>query len=205
MLVDRKGQILQFHGQTGKYLNMPTAEPSLNLLDIAKEGLSLKLRSALHPAVERRQDRCAGRVPITRERGRPRSPASPSCPIARPRRRGAAAGGDLRGCPRPAVIERRTGSGGESEALVRQLEDELRATQQDLQSTIEELQASNEELRVANEEVISTNEELQSTNEELETSKEELQSVNEELTTVNSQLQERSSGWTRPTATWPTC
>ena len=28
VLVDRKGQILQFHGQTGKYLNMPTAEPS---------------------------------------------------------------------------------------------------------------------------------------------------------------------------------
>ena len=29
VLVDRKGQILQFHGQTGKYLNMPTAEPKL--------------------------------------------------------------------------------------------------------------------------------------------------------------------------------
>ena len=50
VLVDRKGQVLQFHGQTGKYLNMPTGEPNLNLLDIAKEGLSLKLRSALHQA-----------------------------------------------------------------------------------------------------------------------------------------------------------
>ena len=60
VLVDRKGQILQFHGQTGKYLNMPTAEPSLNLLDIAKEGLSLRLRSALHKAIAGWQDGRAG-------------------------------------------------------------------------------------------------------------------------------------------------
>ena len=93
--------------------------------------------------------------------------------------------------PRPAIAGVELAQPGESETVVKQLEDELRATQHDLQSTIDELQASNEELRVANEEVISTNEELQSTNEELETSKEELQSVNEELTTVNSQLQEK--------------
>ena len=93
--------------------------------------------------------------------------------------------------PRPATAGIELAQPGESETVVKQLEDELKAAQHDHQSTIDDFQASNEELRVANEEVISANEELQSTNEELETSKEELQSINEELTTVNSQLQEK--------------
>ncbi len=71
VLVDRKGQILQFHGQTGKYLNMPTAEPSLNLLDMAKEGLSTKLRSALHKAIETSKTVLLDSVPVTRDEGSP--------------------------------------------------------------------------------------------------------------------------------------
>jgi PAS domain S-box-containing protein len=77
------------------------------------------------------------------------------------------------------------------ESVVRQLEQELKATKEDLQNTVEELEGSNEELKASNEEMMSMNEELQSANEELETSKEELQSLNEELTTVNNQLQEK--------------
>ena len=60
VLVDRKGQILQFHGQTGKYLNMPTAEPSLNLLDMAKEGLSLQAAVGHAQGDRGRQDGRAG-------------------------------------------------------------------------------------------------------------------------------------------------
>lgn len=77
------------------------------------------------------------------------------------------------------------------EALIDQLERELRSTREDLNNTVEELEASNEELRVAHEESITINEELQSTNEELESSGEELRSLNEELSTVNSQLKEK--------------
>src|SRR5262249_52932230 len=76
-------------------------------------------------------------------------------------------------------------------AVVRQLEDELKASREDLQSTSEEFESANEELKASNEEVMSMNEELQSANEELESSKEELQSLNEELNTVNSQLQDK--------------
>ena len=75
------------------------------------------------------------------------------------------------------------------DALMRALEDDLKATKEDLQGSIEQLESANEELKSANEEVMSINEELQSINEELETSKEELQSLNEELTTVNNQLE----------------
>ena len=190
VLVDRKGQILQFHGQTGKYLNMPTAEPSLNLLEIAKQGLSLKLRSAMHKAIEDGKTVVLESVPVTRDEGGPfvRVTVAPAAQRGETEPLLAVIFEDV---PRPATAGVELAQPGESETVVKQLEDELKAAQHDLQSTIDDLQASNEELRVANEEVISTNEELQSTNEELETSKEELQSVNEELTTVNSQLQEK--------------
>ena len=80
---------------------------------------------------------------------------------------------------------------GDADAIIHQLEYELKATREDLQSTIEEVETTNEELKTSNEEIMSVNEELQSANEELETSKEELQSLNEELSTVNSQLQDK--------------
>lgn len=68
------------------------------------------------------------------------------------------------------------------------LENELKLAKNSLQDTVEELETSNEELKSTNEELQSTNEELQSSKEELETSKEEMQSLNEELTTVNTEL-----------------
>lgn len=79
----------------------------------------------------------------------------------------------------------------EHEAVVEQLEAELKVLREDLRHTVEELESSNEELRSSNEESMSMNEELQSANEELEATTEELRSLNEELTTVNSQLREK--------------
>jgi PAS domain S-box-containing protein len=191
VLVDRKGQILQFHGQTGKYLNMPTGEPNLNLLDIAKEGLAMRLRSALHAAINDGKPVVLEPLALRPEEGG----AFVRVTIAPLPRRGESElllAVIFEDVPRPEFPNAQPAQAGGSDTAVRQLEEELRALQQDLQSSIEELQSANEELRVSNEEVVSTNEELQSTNEELETSKEELQSVNEELTTVNSQLQEKA-------------
>ena len=191
VLADVGGQILQFHGQSGRYLNLPDGEPRLNLRDIAKEGLAMRLRTALHAAVDQNQPIVLDQVPITREEGSAFARVTVA-PLA-PR------GGEqplllaviFEEVPRPAPTGAAAAPSRESETVVRELEDELRATQRELQSSIEDLQSANEELRVSNEEVTSTNEELQSANEELETSTEELQSVNEELTTVNSQLQEK--------------
>lgn len=67
-------------------------------------------------------------------------------------------------------------------ALITDLQQELKETKENLQSTIEELETSNEEMQATNEELLAANEELQSTNEEL-------QSVNEELHTVNAEHQ----------------
>ena len=191
VLVDRKGQVLQFHGQTGKYLNLPTGEPRLNLLDMAKQGLALKLRSAMHKTIEDGRAVVLKSLSVTSGESHffvrvtvvPVSQRGETAPLLAVIFEDVAA---------PATAEVAPAPPAESETFVeKQLEDELKAAQSDLQSTIDDVLASNEELRVANEEVISSNEELQSTNEELETSKEELQSINEELTTVNSQLQEK--------------
>jgi two-component system CheB/CheR fusion protein len=83
--------------------------------------------------------------------------------------------------------------GARSDRELATLRGELAGAQDDLRSIIEEQEATNEELQSANEEILSSNEELQSTNEELETAREELQATNEELITVNEELQNRNT------------
>lgn len=190
VLVDRKGHIFQFHGQTGKYLNMPAAEPDLNLLDMAKEGLSTRLRLAMHNAIQIGKTVMLESVPVTRAEGS-RFVRITIAPASKPEEKEPLLAVIFEDIPLPPTPLAGPLQSCESETVVKQLEDELRDMQQELQAAIEELQASNEELRVANEEVVSSNEELQSTVEELETSREELQSLNEELTIVNSQLQDK--------------
>ena len=195
VVTDLKGNILFVHGDTGKYLRPAPGQATLNVVDMAREGLQLELRAALNSAS---QGATLSREVPVRNNGdfqtvsinlRPlpdpdageklllisfqdvAHPISEKLPHGRPGRgKGVAPGhGELR--------------------RVEELERELAYSRENLQATIEEQQASNEELKSTNEELQSTNEELQSTNEELETSKEELQSVNEELITVNAELQ----------------
>jgi signal transduction histidine kinase len=80
---------------------------------------------------------------------------------------------------------------GDTEPLLRQLEDELQRTQEQLRATIEQYETADEEHKASNEELQAINEELRATSEELETSKEELQSINEELTTINQEMKHK--------------
>ena len=191
VLVDRKFQILYYHGPVGRYLDQPAGAPTDDLLMRAREGLRITLRAVLHKAVM--GDGNASAVVQFQPDGVSRRVRIIIMPPAAPRE----AEGPLlvSFLEEPEAAERSAegaaeAAGSEGE-LVQQLDRELRATRDDLQSTIEEMESSNEELKAANEEIMSVNEELQSTNEELETSKEELQSLNEELSTVNSQLEEK--------------
>ncbi|HKP29396.1 MAG TPA: ATP-binding protein, partial [Gemmatimonadales bacterium] len=194
VLVDENFDILQFRGRTDRFLEMPPGEPTTNVLQMAREGLFLELRSALTEARKSaevvRRDGIRVRtdehihlidleiIPV-RPLGQGQyllvlfNDAETDAPAAR--------SGSL-----PAL------SDSDAQIEAGQLRQELGATREYLQSLIEQQDAANEELRSANEEVLSSNEELQSTNEELETAKEELQSANEELTTVNEQLQRRN-------------
>jgi two-component system CheB/CheR fusion protein len=51
VLVDSKGNILHFQGDTSKYLRPVTGPPNQGILDMAREGLRIELSSALRNAV----------------------------------------------------------------------------------------------------------------------------------------------------------
>ena len=193
VLIDDKHEILQFVGQTEKFLVVPTGKPSFNIIKMARQDLKYKLTSALHQAVRyKKRIDCKGvRVnysntvcmvdisirPVTAE-GLPPDlflvifeEKANSC--------------------LPDELPGKASVGKKLDPSLHQLEQELQSTREYLQATVEELETSNEELKSNNEEMQSVNEEMQSTNEELETSKEELQSTNEELATVNSELQNK--------------
>lgn len=196
VVTDLKGNMLYVYGDTGKFLRPAPGQATLNVVEMAREGLQLELRTALFQAATQNSPTLAREISVKTNgdfqpvsfslrplvaadsvepllllsfKELPHATISTTKPLEPKRSKRALAAAE----------------NGRIEALER----ELAYTRDNLQATIEEQQASNEELKSANEEMQSTNEELQSTNEELETSKEELQSLNEELVTVNTELQ----------------
>ena len=207
VVVNDKLEIVQFIGQTGRFLDPMPGDASLNLLKLVKTGLQLELRLAFQKARRSGSTRKEGVLveldgalktanfeilPVKNgvgkdhyflvvfEEGKALRKLSPA--EAPPKK--------------PAKPSGKAKS-SEVEIENAHLKEELDATREYLQSIIEEQRTTNEELRSANEEIQSSNEELQSINEELETAKEELQSTNEELTTVNDELQNRNDELTR--------
>jgi two-component system CheB/CheR fusion protein len=192
VIVGERGDILYVHGQTGKFLEPSQGQPSMNVLDMAREGLKVQIRAALHRAAAKNED-----VVMRSLQVRTNGKVQPTDVTVRPIHMTDAEQKLFivvfetvdRVVKEPKKLKATTGKG--QNARIAGLEKELSYTRENLQASIEELQASNEELKSTNEEFQSTNEEFQSTNEELETSKEELQSVNEELITVNTELQSK--------------
>ncbi len=78
-----------------------------------------------------------------------------------------------------------------------ELKQQLMTKEEEHRSTSEDLEAINEELEAANEELQSFNEEMQSINEELQATNEELEASQEELATVNAELQNNVSALAR--------
>ena len=193
VLINRDLEILQFIGQTDRFLKTPKGRATFNIMTMAREGLSFKLNQVLMRAMKTNQQAQVEAVPVKHPKGvqhvditvrpLPERPGGKELLIV------------LFEDHKPAVV--RTGDATTKgkrtakEPAVQLLKDELQATKEYLQTTIKELEASNEEFKATNEELQSVNEELQSANEELETSREELQSTNEELVTVNSEHQQK--------------
>jgi two-component system, chemotaxis family, CheB/CheR fusion protein len=189
VLLDRRGRVLYFHGETADYLKQPSGEPTNDLLAMAREGLLVPLRGALRRVLDENQ------VASFRTRIRSGDTLRLISVTLSPLAESRLSSGLVLVTFEPqerAEVAQEVQAADHSDATAA-LENELRSTRADLQGTIERLEGVNEELKAANEEATSMNEELQSTNEELETSKEELQSFNEELHSVNSQLQHKIS------------
>ncbi|MGH7527113.1 MAG: CheR family methyltransferase, partial [Gemmatimonadales bacterium] len=173
VLVNRDCQTLYFHGQTDDYLVHPGGEPTDDLLAMAREGLRLKLRAALHRAMREEQPA----VVVTQvKRGGTFLPVQVTVTPVEDQRQGVGLWLVTFSAPPAAEAEPAPRAIDES-AAVGHLEEELASAKKELESVVADLESANEELKVSNEEAMSMNEELQSTNEELETSKEELQSL----------------------------
>ncbi|MDG4882902.1 CheR family methyltransferase [Mesorhizobium sp. WSM4884] len=190
VVINADGELMHSSAGTGKYLELAAGAPDHNVFSMARRGLRMDLRAALHKAVSTGQAAVQNKISIGTNGGRqtislavqPLPPDGSSDPLYMLVFR------DV-GSIKPEAEDEPVHTTDDVEsANVSQLEKELRETRERLQITTEELESSNEELKSSNEELSSINEELQSSNEELETSKEELQSINEELQTVNAEL-----------------
>ncbi|TIS43842.1 PAS domain-containing protein, partial [Mesorhizobium sp.] len=190
VIINADGELMHSSGGTGKYLELAAGAPDHNVFSMARRGLRMDLRAAIHKAVSTGQVAIQNKITIGTNGGRqtislavqPLPPDGSADPLYMLVFR------DIGGIKPEADDEPVHTTDDVESANVSQLEKELRETRERLQITTEELESSNEELKSSNEELSSINEELQSSNEELETSKEELQSINEELQTVNSEL-----------------
>lgn len=190
VVTDHKGNILYVHGDTGKYLRPAPGQASLNVVDMAREGMELELRAAIRAAANEGASVLGHELQVKTNGGfstvslsvRPLPDLDGIHNLLLVSFQDVAIAEDVK--PKNKHIAKTAELG-----RIEELERNLAYLKESHQLQNEEQQATNEELKSANEEMQSTNEELQSTNEELETSKEELQSVNEELITVNSELQ----------------
>ena len=181
VVTDEKGDILYVHGDTGRYLRPAPGQASLNIIEMAREGLRLELRTAIHNAASRNKPVFHRNLQVKTNGGlhgvdlsvRPMTePGAPQmCLIVSFQETSPPAKEKSTRPKRPA--------GAKDTKRVEELEQSLLYTKETLQANIEELQAANEELK-------STNEELQSLNEELVT-------VNAELRVKNDQLAETQS------------
>lgn len=191
VVINARAEALHFSTRTGKYLEPAPGAPSTDVVQMARPGLRLDLRAAIHKAV-RTGETVVHQNVLVETNGEEQRITLLVRPVTElgadsglflvvfqevgpPQSRGEAGTGDAAA---PTSVD----------SVVQQLESELRTTKDHLQATVEEVETSNEELKSANEELLATNEELQSSNEELQTSKEELQSINEELETINAEL-----------------
>ncbi|MFH2130880.1 MAG: CheR family methyltransferase [bacterium] len=193
VLVNGQYEIIHFLGKTDRFLEIPIGKASFNVLSMAREGLRVKLSTALNKAVKEKKT-CSCEAVRVRHNDDIRIISLTVRPLLEVNIPGVyflVMFDEKSRVTKTTPAKGQKTIPGDTDPALTILEQELDATREHLQTTIEELETSNEELKSTNEELQSVNEELQSTNEELETSKEELQSTNEELVTVNTELQQR--------------
>ena len=199
VIINKKNDILYFHGRTGKFLEPSEGHANLNILEMTRADFRLELATAIRRASSRLENVILKNLNV-KTNGKKIIFNLLVKPILKP--------ASMEGLFIILFEENKQEDIQKEEEVlvddedipkrrVHQLEDELNSMKHHLQTTIEELETSNEELKSTNEELQSSNEELQSTNEELHTSKEELQSINEELLTVNTELEQKITDLTK--------
>jgi two-component system, chemotaxis family, CheB/CheR fusion protein len=199
VIIDSNLNIIHFRGHTGMFLEPAPGEASLNLIKMAREGLQIELRAAVHAALKSNTLVRQEGVRLRHNGGMKTVnlevfPLRPAAALERYFLVVFEAVTRLEPAPVKEAAKERTlkGKPATKDREIAELTSELTATKEYLQAVIEEQETSVEELKSSNEELMSANEELQSINEEMETSKEELQSANEELATLNEEMDNRN-------------
>ena len=197
VLVNTTGDILYISGKTGNYLEPSSGKASLNILAMAREGLSSNLNEAFHDALLKQQ---TARIVARQERTQgnfnyvdiivqplPNSHGTLENMVVIFTETVAPSICDSTKAPAQKVLEN---------ARIKTIEQKLQAARTELQASREALQSLREEMQTSHEELMSTNEELQSTNEELTTSTEELRTMNEELVRSRHEAEESLKRYT---------
>jgi len=197
VVINEELEVLQFRGHTGQFLEPAAGEASLNLLKMARNGLQVELRNAIHRAIDKNSSVVKDNLQL-RSNDQIRSVCIQVEPMMGPEKQSRyfLVLFQEKSITDKVIKKKKKASGKETvteeELEIKHLQQEISATQEYMHTVIEQQEVANEELTSANEEIQASNEELQSTNEELETAKEELQSTNEELATVNDELASRN-------------
>jgi two-component system, chemotaxis family, CheB/CheR fusion protein len=199
VIVNAEMDIVQFRGSTGMWLEPTPGKPNLNVLKMAREGLSFELRNAIYKARMTKEVLVKEDIPIE-FMGKDCTVSIEVIPLLNtiePHylilfKDTTPADVQSRDQMKIKTSDIKGANKNKQEIQIRKLLMELSEARNDMRSITEEQEASNEELQSANEELLSGSEELQSLNEELETSKEETQTSNEELIIVNQELYDRN-------------
>src|SRR5215470_8358555 len=164
ILVDDTHRVLHLSDNAGRYL-LPSGGPlSADVTDLVRPELRFELRSALHRALEKRQQVVT--LPV---RMRSNGAMHPVQLLIKPMlNSGEKRVAVILFIEAEAVDESVIGEPKVTDETVRRLKEELELTQQRLRTMREESDSANEELRASNEELQSINEEYRSTSEELE-------------------------------------
>jgi two-component system, chemotaxis family, CheB/CheR fusion protein len=198
VLTNKEGHILHINGRTGKYLEPAVGAASLNIFNMAKEGICLELQNAFFKSIKENSDvylksiqvECDNYkhyVDIKIHHFESNHPLNSLIIIVFI---------DLDNKVK-CLKNRKKMQNVVDDISIAELKIKLKHSREELEITKERMQVSQEELRSTNEELQSANEELQSINEELITSKEEMQSLNEELQTLNAEFQMKIDELTR--------
>ena len=140
VLINRKYEILYYFGPTDRFLAVPAGEPTQDLLLLAREGLRTKLRSAIHKAVRENALVTLPGARVKRNGNHHYLVTVTVRPVQEPQGAEAVLLITFQDSDQdPAPPPPRPPQAAAEETVVRQLEDELKATREDLQSTIEEL------------------------------------------------------------------
>ncbi|HTN37908.1 MAG TPA: CheR family methyltransferase [Arachidicoccus sp.] len=193
VIVNEQLDIVQFRGSTGEYLEPSPGKASLNVLKMAREGLSFEIRSAFQKSRIWDEPFIKEGIPLNKGKKLVTIEIIPLPDTLEPYylilfRDSLSLSANMSVAER-ADYSLETIKSAEYLRIL-QLEKELAQNRENMRDITDEQETSNEVLQSANEELLSGSEELQSLNEELETSKEELQSTNEELLIVNQELQD---------------